>query len=202
MARSITIFLAVIIITAVPATVAPAPVAAADSCTSASRKHPPKTIRVFRIHRKGSRVPARVERWDFKRYVGMVMRSGAWPNRVWASAKVGAVAIKQWAWWMILNHQPGYSWRGRCYDVRDSDQYLRPEVRPWTYLSPRTARAVRETWGISLRKQGRFFRTGWTGGECRDGWRLCEDTTRRLALRGWGMRHIIRHLLEPVRIVG
>ena len=171
------------------------PVAASSCSHYDSRTTPPKTIRVFRAHHRGSTVKARVELWNFKKYVGSVMASGAWPNRPRESAKVGAIAIKQYAWWMILNHQPGHSWHGQCYDITDSEQYLKD-----VHVPVRTASAVSVTWGVSLRKGGRFFRTGWSGGLQYDHWHLGEDATRKAAQWGWGWRRIIHTFLSPVEI--
>ncbi len=175
--------------------------AGGSSCTGyTSRTTPPQTIRVFRIHRRGSSVPARVETWSFRRYVGQVMNSGAWPAHPRASGIVGAIAVKQYAWWMVLHHQPGYSWKGRCYDIRDGDQYLRPAVRPWDIPNRATRSVVDASWPVSLRKRQRLFRTGWSGERCRDGWHLCEDSVTALARRGWGWRRIIHWALDPVTI--
>lgn len=132
------------------------------------------------------------------RYVAAVMASGAWPNRVWESAKVGALAIRQYATWTVLH--TCRTWKGHRYDISDSEQYLRPSVRPRSLLPVRTLRAVRLMAGVSLTKHGRHIRTGWSGGTCSDGWHLCEDTVRGLAQRGLGWRGIVRRLLVPVRI--
>jgi peptidoglycan hydrolase-like amidase len=120
------------------------------------------------------------------------MASGAWSGRVRESAKVGAIAIKQYAWWMIINHQPGHSWRGKCYDITDSEQYYKGVNVP-----EKTRYAVDKTWGISLRKSGRFFRTGWSGGYYDDGWHLGEDSVRQKALAGWNYYRILHRYLSP-----
>ena len=161
---------------------------------------PPETVRVFRLHRRGSKVPRRVETWSFRRYVAAVMASGAWSPRVRESGKVGAIAIHGWAMWMVRHHQPGYSLEGRCYDVTDSDQFIRGDMRPWSKVPARTMELVRITWPVTLMKNGHRFRTGWSGGEG-DSWHLGEDQVRRLAERGWGWRRIIHRLLRPVEIV-
>lgn len=158
------------------------------------------TIKVFRIHRKGSSIPARVERWCFTTYVGAVMESGAWPRRPRQSGIVGATAIHQYARWMQLHHQSGYSWRGQRYDIRDGDQYLERHWRPWHAITDRTRSVVREAWPIRLYKNGRYFRTGWRGGAGHDRWHLFEDTVTRLARRGWHWRRIIHAQLDPVTI--
>ncbi len=156
------------------------------------------------MHRRGSHVPARVERWSFARYVGAVMESGAWPRRPRASGIAGAIAIKQYAWWMVLHHTRGYSWHGRCYDIRDGDQYLRKGVRPTDPLSRRTRSVIRVSWHIRLLKghSHRFFRTGWTGGSCRDRWHLCEDSISARARQGWSWHRLLHWALDPVTIRG
>jgi hypothetical protein len=170
--------------------------------TYSSRSVPPRYIRVFRSHERGTRVPPRVERWSFRRYVGAVMESGAWPRRPRQSGIVGAIAVKQYAWWMVLHHQPGYSWHGQCYDISAGDQYLERSVRPGDQLNRRTVDVVRASWRMRLLKGHRLFRTGWSGGSCRDGWHLCEDSITARARRGWGWHRLIDWALDPVTIRG
>lgn len=164
-----------------------------------SRTTPPASIRVFRIHHKGSRTPARVDVVPFRTYVGRVMASGAWPSRLpRESLRVGAVAIKQYAWWYVLNHQSGYRFHGVCYDIRDGDQYYKSNVK----VSSRIRAAVADTWGVSLRKGGRFFRSGWSGGgggcgSLYDGWHLPENGVSACAKRGWAWKRILQRYLDP-----
>ena len=181
-------------------TVAAAARVQASGCTTwSSRTRPPDTIRVFRMHRRGSSVPARIDVIPFRTYVGRVMASGAWPAHLpRESLKVGAIAIKQYAWWYVLHHQSGYRLRGQCYDIKDGDQYYRGGVR----VGSRIKAAVDATWTVSLRKSGRFFRTGWSGGggDCGsryDGWHLPENGVTACARDGWGWRRILRHYLDP-----
>lgn len=174
----------------------------ARGCTGGSTRHPPKTIRVFRIHRRGTRIPARIEVWDFKRYVGVVMESGAWPRFPRASGQVGAQAIKQYGWWHTLHRTRGYTWRGRCYDIRDGDQFIRGHWRPWMSVNRSTRERVNSIWDVRLIKKGRLFRTGWRGNSGRDGWHLYEDSITRLARRGWSTKRLFVWALSPVRIHG
>jgi len=151
------------------------------------------------MHRRGSSVPARVEVVPFRTYVGRVMASGAWPAGLpRESLKVGAIAIKQYAWWHVLNHQSGYRLRGTCYDIRDGDQYYKGSV----HIHSRIKAAVDATWDVSLRKSGRFFRTGWSGGgrgcgSSYDGWHLPENATTACARKGWGWKRILHRYLDP-----
>ncbi len=173
-------------------------VAFSGACTSHSWSHPPDHIRVLRAHHRGSSVPKRVERWSMDRYVAAVMASGAWPNRVWESAKVGALAIRQYATWMALH--TCRAWKGHRYDISDSEQYLVAAMRPGSHLPVRSLRAVRLMRSVTVTKSGRHIRTGWSGGTCRDGWHLCEDSTRMAAQAGLGWRRIVRTFLSPVTI--
>jgi hypothetical protein len=165
------------------------PVAAAD--------YPPRTIRVFISHKRGSPIPAHIVKVSLKTYVSRVMNGGAWPAyKPIESLKVGAIAIKQYAVWHIRHPQPGYTWRGQRYDIRDGDQLYR---RPFKSHS-KTWYAIESTWNVQLRKRGRLFRTGWRGGSGKDGWHLYEDTVSRLARWGHPWRVIIRAQLSPVEI--
>ena len=161
---------------------------------------PDKHIRVFMIHRKGSSRPAYIRTVRLKTYVATVMASGAWMgHKPYQSLKVGAIAIKQYAAWHMCHHQRGYVWRGRKYDIRQGDQFFMPNRAH--RINQRIRRAINATWGVFLKKNGRYFRTGWRGNSGRDGWHLYEDTVTRLARRGWGYKRIIHQQLDPVRIV-
>ena len=163
-------------------------------------RRPPTWLPVYRIHRRGSSVPARVERWRFRDYVAAVAESGAWPaGKPMESLEAGVIAIKQYSWWMA--HHRCRSFRGRAYAITDSEQFLARGMRPGHRGHSRTRAAIDATWAVSLRKRGRLFRTGWSGGRGIDGWHLHEGTVTRLARRGWTWRRIVRHVLRPVTIV-
>ncbi len=184
---------------AVPQLSAP-PGVEASSCTGwNSQVVPPRTIRVLR---SGS---GRVERVDFRRYVAEVMASGEWPGRLRkATLAAGAVATKQYAWYYTLkgNHRPGYVRNGKCYDVRDdtSDQLYRPERA--TPTSKQKA-AIDRTWGLTLRKNGRFFLTGYRMGASQrcaadaNGWKLYERSVEACARKGWSYQRILKTYLSP-----
>jgi hypothetical protein len=178
----------------------PTTVAAGRSCTGwTSRVTPPKSIRVLRT-RSG-----RVERVPFRRYVLEVMASGEWPGRLHPTTlEAGAVATKQYAWYYALkgHHRPGFARNGRCYDVRDDtkDQLFRPErARP----TKRQRQAVAATWGLSLRKNGRFFLTGYRAGTRRrcaadaNGWKLYALSVQACARKGWSRQRVQRAYLSP-----
>jgi hypothetical protein len=176
------------------------PAAGASSCTGwTSHVVPPRTIRVLRTG------IGRVQRVPFRRYVAEVMASGEWPSRLhMVTLEAGAVATKQYAWYYAMrgHHRPHYRHNGRCYDVRDdtADQLFRPErARP----SGRQTRAIDATWGLSLRKFGRFFLTGYRAGgvsSCAsdaNGWKLYAQSVEACARQGWSRERIQRTYLGP-----
>lgn len=184
---------------AVPASVDPAP-AAAGSCTGwTSKAKPPKTIRVLRT-RSG-----KVEKVNFRRYVAEVMASGEWPSRLkMATLEAGALATKQYAWYYALkgNHRSWYVSRGKCYDVRDDvrDQLYRPNrAKPTT----RQWKAIDKTWDLTLRKNGRFFLTGYRAGSTEtcaadaNGWKLYAKSVNSCARKGWSSKRILDRYLSP-----
>ena len=191
--------LAAVSIISVPEVAAPAPVEAA-SCTGwKSKATPPVTIRVLRT-RSG-----KVQTVNFRRYVAIVMASGEWPSRLRkATLQAGAVATKQYAWYYAMqgNHRSGYRSHGKCYDVRDDvmDQLYRPgRAKP----TRKQQKAIDATWGLTLRKGGRFFLTGYragTSGRCgadANGWKLYARSVEACAAKGWSRRRIQDAYYEP-----
>ena len=183
---------------AIPQAVQPAPVAA-GSCTGwTSTVTPPNKIRVLRT-RKGV-----IETVDFRKYVARVMASGEWPSRLkMATLEAGALATKQYAWYYTLkgNHRAGYVRGGKCYDVRDdtNDQlykhYASPTSRQW--------KALNKTWDLTLRKNGRFFLTGYRAGSTgtcaadANGWKLYAKSVEACANKGWSYQRILKEYLNP-----
>jgi hypothetical protein len=139
------------------------PVAEASgrSCTGwKSTTNPPKSIRVQR------KATGKVEVVDFRRYVEVVTASEWGSHLPKAAIEAGAVAVKQWAWNRALagRHRPSYvTSNGTCYDVTDTtrDQLYRPERK---LPSAKIKSAVANTWDITVRKDGRFFQTGYRRG--------------------------------------
>ena len=184
---------------ATPQVVAPRP-ATATSCTGwTSQTIPPPSVKVFRVKRR------RIDTVDFRQYVADVMASGEWPTRLKrATLQVGAVATKQYAWYYALqgNHRASYVRNGECYDVRDDtrDQLYRPERFDPT---DKQRRAVDVTWGLSLRKGGRFFLTGYRAGQeeaCgadANGWKLYARSVEACARAGWSRRRIQDRYYSP-----
>jgi hypothetical protein len=174
--------------------------ASAASCTGwTSKIVPPRTIRVLRTH------SGRIQTVGFRRYVAEVMASGEWPSRLHTTTlEAGAVATKQYAWYYALkgHHRSGYRRNGRCYDVRDDtqDQLFRPErARP----TKRQLRAVAATWDLTLRKNGRFFLTGYRAGSSSrcaadaNGWKLYARSVQACAKKGWSRQRVQRAYLSP-----
>jgi hypothetical protein len=167
--------------------VSTAPVAqAASACTSwGSTRIPPSTIRVYRT--SGSHAGT-VQTVDFKTYVGVVLAaewSSSWPV---ASLQSGAVAVKEFAWYYIMNPR-GYSSGGNCYDVIDNtnDQIYYPEGR-----SPTAGEVavIDATWYESITRAGRLILTGYrtgSSGPCgadADGFHLFQASANNCASAG------------------
>ena len=184
----------------IPQLAAPEPVAAGSSCTGwGSTASPPETIRVLRT-RSG-----KVETVAFRRYVAKVMASGEWPSRLkMATLEAGALATKQYAWYYTLkgNHRSSYVSGGKCYDVRDDtmDQLYRPnQANP----TDRQWQAINKTWNLTLRKNGRFFLTGYRAGsasQCAadaNGWKLYARSVNACANKGWSSTRILKRYLSP-----
>jgi len=197
--------IAALVAVVVPFTVAPSPVSAA-SCTGwDSRQEAPDTIRVYRTGKH------RVDVVDFRQYVGIVMASGEWPTYLpRALVEAGAVAVKQYAWYYTLqgHHRPWYETAsGVCYDVVDNtnDQLFEPETAD---VSEKQLKAVAETWGLTLRKNDRFFLTGYRAGadvgcgDDADGWKLYAKSAWRCANQGMDRQQIQELYYRPnVRFV-
>ncbi len=192
--------LAVAALLATPQLAHPAPVAAGSSCTGwTSISKPPPKIRVLRTH------SGQVETVGFRRYVAIVMASGEWPSHFHqATLEAGAVATKQYAWYYTMrgHHRPFYRSSDGCYDVRDDtdDQLYRPEsARP----TARQWRAIDATWGLTLRKFGRFFLTGYRAGVTSgcaadaNGWKLYSRSVQACARQGWSRQDIQEAYLGP-----
>ncbi len=178
----------------------PQAVAAAGCGTWQSRVTPPPSIRVLRT------ATGIVEEVHFATYVATVMASGEWPTHLpKAALEAGATATKQYAWYYTLrgSHRAAYRTRdGQCYDVRDDtmDQLYRPEgARP----TQKQLDALAATWALSLRKNGRFFLTGYRAGAdvgCArdaDGWRLYATSVTRCAKQGWSRARIQERYYAP-----
>jgi hypothetical protein len=176
-----------------------------SSCTRWDRTGWPGSIATFLIHKRGSSVPARVVRYGFDDYVGMVLASGAAPaSKPMAALRAMALVVATRAAWMVAHPQPGYRWHGRCYDIHsgtarralrgaDAGQYL----VPGTYVHSRIRRAVADVRGLLLRRpDGSVRKPRWSGrsGPCgagRTGNRLPANSAGRCARQGMGWWAIV-----------
>lgn len=176
-----------------------ATIRAAGSCTGwGSTSVPPDTIRVGRSNGTVATV-------NFRRYVGVVMAK-EWPS--WmpiAALQAGATAVKQYGWFYTLagRHRSSYvTDGGECFDVRDStvDQLYKPEQ---VTVSDKIWRAVDATLGLSVRKSGKFFLTGYRAGSSSvcasdvDGSRLYAKSVIACAEKGWSREQIQRAYYAP-----
>lgn len=184
-----------------------------SSCSKGSYSEPPETIKVFRIHKKGSRISAHVDIVNFKTYVARVMAAGAWPAyKPMESLKAGVVVIAQNAWYQILHHNPKFRWRGRCFDIMpgsappwcercDGGQYYKGPIK----IHSRIWKAIDAVWGTVLIKRDRFIKPQWSGdgghcGQSVTGFRLPENAVTKCARKGWSYLRILRRYFAPVKI--
>ena len=165
-----------------------------------SHKVPPETIDVLRTK------TGKVQRVDFRSYVATVMASGEFPT--WlppAVLQVGATAVKQYAWYYAMDghHRSGYKTAsGDCYDVMDdtNDQLFHPE---WADPTQKQLDALAATWDLTLRKDDRFFLTGYRYGDSvgcakdADGWHLYEQSMQACADKGWSRQQIQEAYYAP-----
>ena len=172
-----------------------APVAqAAVPCTSwGSSRIPPTTIRVYRTSGPQS---GTVQTVDFRTYVGVVLAaefSASWPAAI---LQVGAVVVKEYAWYYVINPRGG-SVGGNCYDVADNtnDQIYWPESR-----SPSAGElaAIDATWYETIGGGGgTVIMTGYRSGNnvgCgtdADGYHLFQASARNCAAGGMSADQIL-----------
>jgi hypothetical protein len=117
---------------------------------------------------------------------------------------VGAVVTKQYAWYYAMkgNHRSGFTRNGKCYDVRDdyTDQIFRPEQAEPT---AKQQAAIDRTWGLTLRKNGRFFLSGYRQGSASscgadaNGWKIYAKSMGDCARQGWSSKRILNRYLNP-----
>jgi len=165
----------------------------------------PAHVRVFRRHKAGSSVPARVEAVGFRTYVARVLASGAMPaDRPMAALRAMAVVVATRAAWLVRHPDPRMRWHGRPFSVTDGSRpawcgtcdhgmYYRA-VRPHS----RIRRAVADVEGALLvRPNGRLRKAAWSSGSrgrCghgRTGNRLPAMGSVACARRGMGWRRVL-----------
>ena len=200
MLRRLAVGMSVTMLVMLVATVSNAGAArAAEACTGwTSELTPPTTIRVLRTT---GPVPGAVETVDFRSYVEDVLSHEFGARNPRAAVLAGAILVKQYAWYHAMRWR-GKSAGGMCYDVVDSsrDQVYRPERGT---PDARHLAAVAETWPVTLRKNGRFFPTGYRQGSAvacgadADGWHLFQRGAYQCGSGGMSMEGILRTYLEP-----
>jgi hypothetical protein len=183
-------------VAATPPVGAPEPVAAASCSGWTSETVPPPTIRVFRT------ATGTVDTVDFKVYVKNVLSREWISSWTTESLRSGALAVKNYAWYWVLNWRGFTNSAGQCFDVRDStlDQHYDPS-RP-TFAS--MAAAVDATWNTLALKNGRIFPTYYNAGgvneACganRNGWRMYQWGTQACGLAGLSAAQIMTTYYYP-----
>ena len=199
-ARLATITVVIVMLVALVGVATPAPASAACGTAWKSKVEPPEDILVYRT---GTGV---VELVGFKRYVAVVMASGEWPSSLpVATLEAGAQATKQYGWYYALegNHRDGnVNANGKCYDVRDDsqDQVYRPESSEPTDKQKDARDAL---WGLSLRKNDKFFLTGYRQGSSAkcgadaDEWKLYATSATDCANQGLDSIEILHTYYSP-----
>jgi putative cell wall-binding protein len=159
---------------------------------------PPATIRVLRTE------TGIVETVPFRAYVENVM-AWEWPSSYpLAAREVGAIVVKQYAWYHVTKPRSWYVTPvGECYHVRDdtNDQIYDPARIP----SAAQLAAVAATWSVTLRKDDAFFLSGYGPGTqdvcgadlVSTRTRVAQRGVRACALAGDSRDDILRTYLEP-----
>lgn len=175
------------------------PAARAAGCTAWPTSYePPPTIRVLRT------ATGAVEVVPFRDYVERVL-AAEWPaSYPTAALRVGAIAVKQYAWYYAIRSRAAYvTASGACYDVRDDS---RDQIYdPGRSVPAATRAAVEATWSITLRKSGTFFLSGYGPGTVdacgadlsTTRTRLSQRGVRACALDGLDVEKILRTYLDP-----
>src|SRR5687767_1339392 len=163
---------------------APLPAAAAGECgTYRSETAPPPTIRVYRTG------TGAVDTVDFGTYVKNVLSREWISSWTTESLRAGALAVKNYAWYQVIQWRGYLNAAGQCFDVFDStrDQHYDPS-RP-TYSS--MAAAVDATWGTLAHRNGRIFATYYNAGQAYEacgaranGWQMFQWGTQACGLDG------------------
>ncbi|HEY7598463.1 MAG TPA: SpoIID/LytB domain-containing protein, partial [Candidatus Limnocylindrales bacterium] len=190
---TLAISLAASALAAAPAALPGSMALAAGSCTGwQSITEPPETIRV-------GRPDGTVEVVDFRRYVEIVMAREWEAYHPAATLEAAAVAVKQYGWF----YARAGKWRssyineaGECYDVKSTtaDQLYQPEKV--AVVKPEFIAAIDATWGLTVRKSGKFFLTGYRSGklvpcgEDATGWKLFAKSVIDCGRQGWTREQI------------
>jgi hypothetical protein len=106
------------------------------------------------------------------------------------------VAVKQYAWYHALRWRGG-SYRGQCFDVRDTTTDQIYKAKPASTIPTAVWAAVGKTWTWRLYRAGTLPMTGYRTGSPRPcasdgGYRLYAKSATRCAVRGWSAGQILR----------
>jgi hypothetical protein len=194
-----------------PAGVAPSPLAQSTDPRAPCRAwsndlQPPTRIRVYR-----TRGPAagKVQTVNFWNYVAVVL-AAEWPASMpRQTLRAGALAVKQYGWYHVVNFRGWLAPDGTCFHVMDTsmDQVYWPEQRT---PDARHYQAMTATWRVSLRKPrttggaSRLILASYRQGNnvsCgtdRDGSKLFQRSSRDCGLRGLTATQILRTYYGPV----
>ncbi len=153
--------------------------------TTGSHTVPPGTIRVYVTgsHTCDRYAEGTVKVVDYKQYLKHVL-----PNEWFASwepeaLRAGAMAVKGYSWYQVNR---GGKWPDLGADVMDStcDQVYNPAV---AYAS--TDKAVDETWGYRITKDGHVHICQYWAGARDDGSKLAAGTTYAGRMSQWGSQY-------------
>jgi hypothetical protein len=169
--------------------------------------HPPQYIRVQRV---AGGANGRVEEVPFWNYVGTVLRGeyGTGVRRSPHWLRVGAIIVKQYAWYYVVKWRGGHNAAGECYHVKDStaDQMYKPQ-----FYTPNNTNlaAMRDTWHMVLRKwvpdknQSTIFLSGYRTGLKKPcgadaiGHRIYQKSLRDCENKALVLEEMLRKYFEP-----
>jgi hypothetical protein len=162
---------------------------------------PPQTIRVLRT---SGPVAGSVQTVPFRQYVTTVL-TPEWSVGPVDVMRIGAIAVKEYAWYWTMVWRGKKAADGSCYDVIDStqDQLYRPERDA---VNQTLAAAVDATWTVSFRKNGRLFATGYRAGSSvacgadANGTILYQSSLYRCGRSGMIFDEMVHRYLDPVEI--
>lgn len=150
--------------------------ATTPSCSGwTSHTEPPGTIRVLRV------ASGEVQTVRFRRYTKNVLSREWIPSWTQKSLRAGALIVRNYAWYQVLNWRGGANEAGECYDIRDDvrDQVYDP-AKP---IHRTVARAVDAMWGKLVHRNGAVFPTFYGAGAVDDG---CGEQADGIRARQWG----------------
>ncbi len=165
--------------------------ASAASCTAwTSHTLPPERIRVLRV------ATGEVEKVRLRRYAKNVLSREWIPSWTEESLRAGALIVRNYAWYQILNWRGGVNEAGECYDVRDDvrDQVYDPS-KP---IYRRAANAVDAMWGRLLHRKGAIFPTFYAAGAVDE---ACGAEANGTRARQWGTQSCGLDGLQPGKIL-